>query len=314
MPDDGAGVTSRASQRRKRGSGVPEVYDFRQPMTLTREHGRALEMALQTFARQWGTLLSSRLGALTTVNLDNVEMRTYDEYIQSLPQVTTTIVMQVEPSRTPAVLQIPNEATMTLIDCLLGGPATTLEVPFRELTEIEWHLMRDMLDLAANELAYGFQPIMKIAFEVRSAKYNPHFIQLIAATEPVLVARFDMSVGPVQAPISLMVVAEPILAELRAADDMGGRSDEEQREHAAALDLLASRMAEVPLPVSVRFRGRSMGAREISRLEVGSVIRLGHGSDRPLDVVVGDVTLAHAAIGVNGTRVACLVVSTEEEA
>jgi flagellar motor switch protein FliM len=283
-------------------------------MTLTREHSRSLEMALQTFSRQWGTLLSSRLGALTTVNLDSLEMRTYDEYIQSLPQVTTTIILQVEPSRTPAILQIPTDATMTLIDCLLGGPATALEMPFRELTEIEWHLMKDMLDLTAGELAYGFQPIMKLALEVRSAKYNPHFIQLIAATEPVLVVRLDMNVGPIQSPITLMFVAEPILAELRAADDMGGRSDEEQREHAAAIELMAQRMSNVPLPVSVRFKGRPMGAREISRLEVGSVVRLGHGADRPLDVAVGDVTLAHAAIGVNGTRVACLVVSTEEEA
>ena len=292
---------------------MPEAYNFGQPMTLTREHSRALEMAMQTFSRQWGTMLSSRLGALTTVSLDSIEMRTYDEYIQSLPQVTTTVILQVEPSRTPALLQIPTDATMTLVDCLLGGPATTLEMPFREMTEIEWRLMSDMLDLAVAELEYSFQPVMKLAFEVKSVKYSPTFIQLTSATEPVLVVTLDMSIGPIQAPITLAFVAEPILNELREADDTGGRSDEEQREHAEALDQLAARMAEVPLPVSVRFAGRSMGAREISLLEVGSIVHLGHPSDRPLDVVVGDITLAHAAIGVNGTRVACLVVSTEEE-
>jgi len=269
---------------------------------------------MQTFSRQWGTMLSSRLGALTTVTLDSIEMRPYDEYIQSLPQVTTSVILQVEPSRTPALLQIPTDATMTLIDCLLGGPATSLEMPFREMTEIEWRLMKDMLDLAVAELEYGFQPIMKVAFEVRSVKYSPTFIQLTAATEPVLVVRLDMAIGPIEAPITLALVAEPILAELRSTDDVGGRSDEEQREYAKAVDQLAERMSGVPLPVSVRFRGREMGAREVSRLEVGSVIPLGHRADSPLDVVVGDVTLAHAAIGVNGSRVACLVVSTEEEA
>ena len=92
-------------------------------------------------------------------------------------------------------------------------------------------------------------------------------------------------------------------------------SDEEQREHAAALELLAARMSEVPLPVSVRFRGRAMGAREISpNSRWAPSFGWATARDRPLDVVVGDVTLAHAAIGVNGTRVACLVVSTEEEA
>lgn len=270
-------------------------------------------MSFQTFSRQWGTLLSSRLGVLTTVSLDAVEMRTYDEYIQSLPQVTTTVVMQADPSRSVALLQIPNDATMTFIDCLLGGPATVLDMPFREMTEIEWSLLKDMIEHALGELAYGLHAITPVTFEIRSVKYNPHFMQLIPATEPVVVARLDMQIGSVETQLSVMLLAEPMLAALRAADDMGGRSAEEQREHVAAIEALTHRLEEVPLPLSVRFRGRSMGAKEISQLEVGSVIALGHPSDRPLEVVVGDVTMAHAAIGVNGTRVACLVVSTEEE-
>ncbi len=310
---DGVPVTNRASQRRKRGSGTPEVYDFRQPMTLTREHERAIEVAGQTFARQWGTLLSSRLGALASVSLETIELRTYDEYIQSLPQTTTMIVVQVEPSRTPALLQIPTDATMTLIDCLLGGPAVTLEMPFREMTEIEWNLMKGMLDHAVDELAYGFASIAPLQFEVRTAKYNPHFMQVVSASEPVLVLGFEMAIGSVTTPITLMVVAEALMAHLREQEHVAGRTDEEQREYAAAVDLLSQRMCEVPLPVSVRFSGRTMGAKDITELEVGSVVSLHHGVDRPLDVVVGDVTLGHAAIGVNGTRVACLVVSTEEE-
>ena len=307
-------MTNRASQRRKRGSGVPEVYDFKQPMTLTREHERAIEMAMQTFSRQWATMLSSRLGALTSVNLDSIELHTYDEYIQSLPQTTSMIIMQVEPSRTPVLLQIPTDATMTLVDCLLGGPAMTLSMPFREMTEIEWSLMGDMLDHTVGELAYGFASIAPMQFEIRSTKYNPHFMQVVPASEPVLVMTFEMAIGPVSTQIGLMMVAEPVLTELKGSEDVAGRSEQEQRDHAAALELMARRLTEVPMPVSVQFAGRTMGAREITGLEVGSVVRLGHASDRPLNVVVGDITLAHAAIGVNGTRVACLVVSTEEEA
>lgn len=282
-------------------------------MTLTREHARAVEVALQTFARQWGTMLSSRLGALTGVTLEEVEIRTYDEYATSLPQTTSMIVLQEDNTRSLGVLQIPNEATMTLVDCLLGGPAIAMDMPFREMTEIEWSLVKDMVEHALGELSYGLQSIMPTKFDIRAVKYNPHFMQLVTATEPVLVGRFDMQIGTVHAPISLMLEAEPVLTVLRAADDMGGRSSEEQLEHAAAAALLTARMQEVPLPVSVRFRGRPMGAGDIAALEVGSVISLGHDAQRPLDVVVADKVLAHAAIGVNGTRVACLVVSTEEE-
>ncbi len=283
-------------------------------MTLTRDHARTVEVALTTFARQWGTLLSSRLGAFTSVSLESVEILTYDEYAQSLPPTTTTVVLQENVSRTVAVLQIPNGLTMTLVDCLLGGPAEPFEVPFREMTEIEWGLMKDMVTHALSELSYGMQSIMPTSFEIKNVKYNPHFMQLIPATEPVMVGRFDMQVGSVTASLSLMLEAEPVMTVLRSADEGAGLSAEEVMEHAAAAAVLAARMQEVPMPVSVQFVGRSMGAGEIAAMEVGSVISLGHRSDRPLDVVVGDKVLAQAAIGAHGTRVACLVVSTQEEA
>ncbi len=283
-------------------------------MTLTREHARAMEVSLTTFARQWGPLLTSRLGAATTITLDSVVLRSYEDYIQSLPQTTTAIVLTQEPTRTPVVLQIPTEVTMTMVDCLLGGPAAELAMAFRELTEIEWKLLGEVLGLACAELTYGLQSVAPMKFDIKGVKYNPGFMQVVPAAELVLVGTFDLTVGPVSAPFTLMMLAEPMLEALRGAEEQSGRSAQEQQEHAAALHLLAARMAEVPLPVSVRFAGRTLPASTIADLEVGSVISLGHPATRPLDVVVGDITLAHAAIGANGTRIACLVVSTEEEA
>ena len=54
----------RETPRRTKKSGSPEVYDFRRPMTLAREHGRVLERAFETYARQWGNQLSARLRAV----------------------------------------------------------------------------------------------------------------------------------------------------------------------------------------------------------------------------------------------------------
>lgn len=292
---------------------MPEDYDFRQPMTLTREHARALEVAFQTFARQWGTLLSSRLGVLTTVTLDDIALRTYDDYIQSLPQTTTMVVSTVEASRTPAVLQIPTDTTMTLVDCLLGGPAVTLPMGTRELTEIEWALLGDMLEHASRELTYSFVSLMPIQLEIKGPKYNPQFMQVVPASEPVLVASFDMMIGQISSRVTLMFVAEPILVELRSSEDGEGKSAEERAAHESAVTELSKAIRDVPMPVHVRFGSRPASASEITALEVGSVLPLRHPADRPLDIVVGDSILAHAAIGAHGTRIACMVVSTQEE-
>lgn len=282
-------------------------------MTLTREHSRALEVAMQNFARGWATVLSSRLGTLAKVEFDGFDLTSYDAYIRSLPGSTTGIVLNVEPSRSTGLIQIPSDTTMTLVDCMLGGPAASIAIPFRELTEIEWQLMSDMLTYTTTELGTAFRAVAPMTFSVRTVKYSPAFMQLTALAEPVIVARFDTRIGAATSQVTLMLLAEPLVAGLRSADEQLGRTADEQREHDTNVDLLVRRLDDVPLDVTVRFSGRTMSAADISDLEVGTVVPLHHSVEQPLDVVVDDLTLAHAAIGANGTRVACLVVSTQEE-
>ena len=43
-------------------SATPVVYDFRRPNKFTREHVRALQIASETFARQFTTALSTTAG------------------------------------------------------------------------------------------------------------------------------------------------------------------------------------------------------------------------------------------------------------
>ncbi len=67
---------------------VVELYDFRRPTTLAREHSRVLELSFDTFARQWGTQLTTKVRANTQVVFEHVSMKTYDEYASSLPPTT----------------------------------------------------------------------------------------------------------------------------------------------------------------------------------------------------------------------------------
>lgn len=306
-------MTVSPPSRRKRASSTPKDYDFRQPVALTRDHARVLEMAMENFARQWGTLMSSRLAALATVTLDEITLSPYADYIDSLPTSTTAVTLQVEPQRSTALLQVPTNLTMTLVDCLLGGPAVDLDMPFRELTTIEWKLVGELLDYACGDLSYALASVVTTKFSVQDVKYNPGFIQLTQPNEQVIVARFDVRVGPVSGPVTLMLMADPLMIALRSRDEQAGRTVEEQREHDEAVALLTDGMVNVPLDVATSFRGRTVRATEITALAVGDVVPLNHPKDRPLDVVVGGVTLAQAAIGANGTRAACLIVSTEEE-
>lgn len=299
-----------APKRRKR-SGVPETYDFRRPMTLAREHGRVLEMAFETYARQWGTQLTSRLRVVASVTLDSVEMKSYDEYVRGLPTMTTMVLCSVEPGRTTGILQLPLDTTMVWIDNMLGGPGVPLDVE-RELTEIEWSLLRDLLQHALRDLNYAFTSVAPLDVQVRSVQYNPQFVQAVAASEPVLVATFALNVSERESTATLMVPADVLLSSLRAGETLDNRTPDEVAAHRVALARVAENVLDVPVEVAVRFASMDVPADIVAGLEPGSVVRLRHRADAPLSVVVGDVPLATAAIGTSGSRLACLVVTSEE--
>lgn len=303
---------SKQAPARRGKPGPPVAYDFRRPMTLARDHSRVLEVAFETFSRQWGNQLAARLRALATVSIDSVTLRTYDEYVRSIPQQTVMIMCTVEPSRAAAVVQISSTMTMGWVDYLLGGPGMVIGDAERELTEIEFQLVHDLLQHSLDDLAYAFAAILPMKVTARTVQYNPQFVQAVAASAPVIVATFSVRVGDLEDTATLMLPADVLLAGLRAREGTDNRTPAELAAHNEALAQLAAGVEHAPVPVSVRFGPITVRPSDVVGLAVGDVLHLNHPTTRPLDVVVDDVVLARAAAGTQGTRLACLIVTSEE--
>jgi len=154
--------TTVPTQRRGR-TAEPEPYDFRRPLTLPRDHARHLEMGFERFGRQFGNQLTARLRALTNLTLDELNLRTYDEYVNLLPTPTAMVMCTVTHSRQTAMLQLPVQATLVWIDYLFGGDGRGDDREGRELTEIEWTLVKDLLAHALGDLEYAFAGITSAA-------------------------------------------------------------------------------------------------------------------------------------------------------
>jgi len=298
--------------RSRRRTHAPELYDFRRPMTMAREHARVLEMAFETFARQWGNQLTARLRAMAQVTFDQLTLTSYDEYVRSLPGTTTMMLCTVEQTRQTAVVQLPLSTSMTWIDFLLGGPGTG-EAEERELTEIEFTLIRGLMQATLGDLGYAFAALTPLEVNLRSVQYNPQFVQVVPASDAVLVAGFTLRIGEREDQATVMFPAELLLGAVRAGDGTSGRSADDQRAHEAAVADLESAVEDVPVELAVRFAPVTVRPRQVVELAVGEVIPLSHPSSQPLDVVVDGVVLARAAAGNNGSRLACMVVTVEEK-
>lgn len=286
-------------------------YDFRRPTKLSRDHVRVLEIAYETFSRQWSTLLTSSLRVVTDVTLVSVEQRTYDEYVAELGSSTVMGLFAPQPLAGTGVMQIPMETAMTCIDHLLGGPGTG-EQPKRPLTDIEAVLVRGLLERALGELRYAFAAILPLRPQLGALEVNPQFAQAAAATDVMVVATFDMQVGSSTGAATLALPFASLAPRL-PVPGTAAVSAEQAAVRAAARTAMASGMQSVPLDVAVRFAALPMSPDRVLALAVGDVVMLEHTSDTPLDVVAADVTFARAVAGARGTRLACLVVDPSKE-
>ena len=313
-PPMGRGVTVLDTPGALAGAREPHVepYDFRRPLTLVREHARHLEMAFGRLARQFGTQLTARLRAVTSLELEGIALHTYEEYIGALPTPTAMVLCTVEPTRQTGVLQLPVAATMVWVDYLFGGDGRGDDRPGRELTEIELTLVRELLEHALADMEYAFAGITRLGLQIRTVQYNPQFVQAAAATDAVLVATFRLRVGEREDALTLMLPGEHMVSALQVADGVVASTPEDRRKAEIAHADVASAVATVPVEVGVRFTPVTVQPRDILTLAVGDVLPLTHPSTEPLDVVVDDVVLAKAAIGSHGPRLACRVVAVTE--
>lgn len=303
-----APATARATR-----NAEPKSYDFRRPQTLAREQGRVLEMAYETFGRQWGNQLSARLRIPYQVTLDAVSLRSYDEYVRSLPEPTVMVLCNVEQTRQSAVVQLPMQSAMVWIDYLLGGSGRVdPAMAPRDFTEIEQTLVRNLLQSALGDLGYAFSAIMPISVSVKNFQYNPQFVQAVPAADSVIVAEFTLRCGERTHAATLMLPADLVLAALNASEKTDNRTDEERISHDVARGNVNTAVQNAPMAVAVRFMPRTVHPRDVINLAVGDLLPLSHATPKPLEVVVEDVVLAHAAIGSEGSRLAVMVTHVEE--
>ena len=278
-----------------------EVYDFARPSTLAREHSRALELAFETFARQWGTQLTAKVRVLSQVTSEHVQMMTYDEYAASLPPLTAMVLLPVAGAAPKAVLQFPLTAVLTWVSHMLGA-SRPLPAPERTFTPIEQALVRKLVEDALDDLRYSLGTLLVQTVSVGSFQFNSQFAQAATKSDLMIVATFDIRVGDRSAPGTLAIPAEILLPQLGEETTIVSAAD--------AHALLDAQLANVPVGVALEFAPAVVLPATVLGLAVGDVLPLPHPEHRPLTITVDGEVVGTAAVGANGSRLAGIVVTT----
>src|SRR5438445_556797 len=206
-------------------SATPVAYDFRRPNKFTREHVRALQIASETFARQFTTVLSTTLRTVSQVQGTGIHQLTYDEYIRDVPNPTYLAILSLPPLAGASIFHLPLPVVMTAVDRLLGGPGTGPTVN-RPLTEIEQSLVRDLLGRVLRELAYAFESLTPLEPAVIHQESNPQFAQIGSPSDMVIVFGYEVRIGAQAGEATLCIpfaALQPVLDEVMGNPPSPGR-------------------------------------------------------------------------------------------
>lgn len=250
-----------------------KIYDFKRPDKFSKEQIRTVSIMHETFARLTTTALSAQLRSLVQVHVASVDQLTYEEFIRSIPNPTTMGVINMDPLKGSAIMEIDPAITFSIIERLFGGRGEGAKVA-RDLTEIETSVMEGIIVRILGNMREAWSQVVDLRPRLGQIETNPQFAQIVPPTEMVILVTLETKVGDVEGMMNFCIpylTIEPIISKLSAqywysSVRHGGTTEN--------LKILRDRLASVSVPLIVEIGSMDLTVGDVLSLSVGDVVKL----------------------------------------
>lgn len=289
-----------------------KIYDFKRPDKFSKDQIRTLQMMHETFARLTTTGLSAQLRTLTHVHVASVDQLTYEEFIRSIPSPTTLAVVNMDPLKGSAVLEIDPSISFTIIDRLFGGSGEQYKIS-RELSDIEMSVMEGIIVRMLGNLRESWSNAIDLRPRLGNIETNPQFAQIVPPNDMVVLVTSETKVGDIEGMMNFCIpyiTIEPIISKLSA---QYWYSNIRQASSSENLDVLKERVDQVEVPVIAVLGRRKTTFKEVKSLKKGDELILDKIVGSDIDINVGALTKFRGYPGKQGRRMAVKIGEVVEE-
>ncbi len=245
-----------------------KAYDFKRPDKFSKDQIRTVSIMHETFARLATTTLSAQLRTLAHVHVASVDQLTYEEFIRSIPNPTTLAIVDMDPLKGSAVLEIDPTVTFAIIDRSFGGQGGHVRFN-RDLTDIECAVMEMIIPRMIEKLQEAWSTVIDLRPRLGQIEVNPQFAQVVPPREMVVLVTLETKIGDVKGMMNLCIpylTIEPIIPKLstRYFFDTVHRPLQPARTSTTGLAADAE----------VYFEGEHLSLEDLTRLKKGSLVRM----------------------------------------
>ena len=291
-----------------------KIYDFRRPDKFSKEQIRTVSNMHETFARLTTTSLSAQLRTLVHVHVASVDQLTYEEFIRSIPTPTTLAVINMDPLKGNAVLEIAPEITFIIIDRLFGGSGDTGGKVNRDLTDIEQSVMEGIIVRILANMREAWTQVIDLRPRRQQIETNPQFAQIVPPSEMVILVTLEIKIGEEAGMMNICIpyiTIEPIVSKLSSSFWFSSVRRSSTTQY---LGTLKEKLADVEMELVADIGSINVPIRDVLSLRTGDVIRLNTIKvGEPLTLSVGSKKKFYCQPGVVGKKVAVQIIEKIDE-
>jgi flagellar motor switch protein FliM len=290
-----------------------KIYDFKRPDKFSKDQIRTVSIMHESFARLTTTSLSAQLRSMVHVHVASVDQLTYEEFIRSIPTPTTLAIINMDPLKGNAILEIDPAITFSIIDRLFGGTGEGTKSQ-HELTDIEQSVMEGIIVRILGNMREAWAQVIDLRPRLGQIDTNPQFAQIVAPTEMVVLVTLETKVGDVEGMMNFCIpylTIEPIIGKLSAqfwySSVRRGTTTEN-------LNLLKDKLSTVDVNVVAEIGKIQIPVRDVLSLRTGDLIRLySVRVGDPFSLSIGNKRKFLCRPGVIGKKIAVQVVKKTAE-
>jgi flagellar motor switch protein FliM len=247
---------------------IIKIYDFKRPDKFSGEQIRTIEIMHDTFARLTTTSLSAQLRSAVQVRVASVDQLTYGEFIRSIPTPTTLSIINMDPLRGNAILEIDPLITFSIIERVCGGFGNGTKFQ-HELTDVESAIMEGIIIRILGNMREAWTQVIDLRPRLGQIDTNPEFAQIVPSTDMVLLVTLETKIGEVEGMINFCVpylTIEPLIGKISTQFWFSINRD---KTPITISDVL---LEDIPVRLSAEVLRRDYPINEILKWDIGTII------------------------------------------
>jgi len=246
-------------------------YDFTSQDRIVRGRLPTLEMINERFARNFRISLFNFLRRSPSITVDGIQMNKFGEYIHSLFMPSNLNIVKIKPLKGTALFVMNPTLVYSIVENFFGGSGKYhTKIEGRDFTQTEMQVVMSILKRMFEDLKKAWEPIMALEFEHVGSEVNPHFANIVGASEVVVISTFHVELDNAGGDIHMTLpysMIEPIREKLHA----GMQSDTIEYDERWEKTLFES-IKQSPLTLKSTLATVDVKLRDLVSIKTGDVI------------------------------------------